>query len=327
MNPQTFTPSTPAAPATPSATAFATRTVHAPSRTSATGAIGLGARREVYAQHPSRSATSSPGAARRVLGPLRRIASIARAEVTLYLRNPTIVATALLLVPVVVLGLSQMIGGSLTGSAFASAMIQTLAVWALCVGVYYNLTVIYVARREEGVLQRMSTGEATPWEAVIAAVVPSGLVALVQAGVGSAAILALMQVTQISNPILLVVALLGGIVVLAGLAAWTSSWTSTVEGAQYSTMPVFVGLSVLSGGLVPISSMPEAMRTFSSYSPLWAMSDLIDLGLTGSNLLDTVTDASFAQTWAAAFRPAMVLVCWAIIACVLGSKMRFTRRR
>ena len=61
---------------------------------------------------------------------------------------------------VVIMG--PMLGRDLIGPAFATFLTEMLATWSLLMVVYYNLTVIFVTRREEGVFQRMSTREATP---------------------------------------------------------------------------------------------------------------------------------------------------------------------
>ena len=131
-------------------------------------------------------ATTVAGATKREAGVvtsssvIKRIYSIARAEVLLFVRNPTLLMTALLLPVVMVAVLAPSLGAAMEGASFSSFIVQTLAVWALLLIVYVNLTTIFVSRREDGVFQRMSTGEASPWEGMIAASVPSVVVTLVQ---------------------------------------------------------------------------------------------------------------------------------------------------
>jgi ABC-2 type transport system permease protein len=171
---------------------------------------------------------------------LKRIWSITRAETILSTRNPTIFLTALLLPAVMVLLLAPTLGQQMSGAAFASFLVQTLAAWGLLLVIYVNLTTIFVARRQEGFFQRMATGEATPWEAMIGGSIPSVIVAMVQVGVAVIGSAIFVDGASITNPLLVVVAVLGGAVFLGGLAAWTSRFTSTVEGAQYSTMPILM---------------------------------------------------------------------------------------
>jgi len=215
---------------------------------------------------------------------LRRITAIGRAEIRLFVRNPTVLATALLFAPVTVGLMSPLLGRDLTGPAFATFLVGMLATWSMLMVVYYNLTIIFVTRREEGVFQRMSTGEASPWEALVGACLPSAAVAVAQVVLGTAAAMALMGMHSLANPLLMLVALVGGTVFLAATAAWSSTWTATVEGAQYSTMPLFLVLIFLSGTFLPAASMSEGLRAIAAGSPLYAMSDLVSLGMTGTSL-------------------------------------------
>ena len=259
---------------------------------------------------------------------LRRITAIGRAEIRLFVRNPTVLATALLFAPVTVGLMSPLLGRDLTGPAFATFLVGMLATWSMLMVVYYNLTIIFVTRREEGVFQRMSTGEASPWEALIGACLPSAAVAVAQVVLGTAAAMAFMGMHSLANPLLMLVALAGGIVFLAATAAWSSTWTATVEGAQYSTMPLFLVLIVLSGSCLPAASMSAGMRAIAARSPLYAMSDLVSLGMTGTSLDGGITAEGFTGTLIAAGRPALCLACWCVAAwAIAGRTMRFARRR
>ena len=240
---------------------------------------------------------------------LRRITAIGRAEIRLFVRNPTVLATALLFAPVTVGLMSPLLGRDLTGPAFATFLVGMLATWSMLMVVYYNLTIIFVTRREEGVFQRMSTGEASPWEALIGACLPSAAVAVAQVVLGTAAAMALMGMHSLANPLLMLVALVGGTVFLAATAAWSSTWTASVEGAQYSTMPLFLVLIFLSGTFLPAASMSEGLRAIAAGSPLYAMSDLVSLGMTGTSLDGGITAEGFTGTLIAAGRPALCLVC------------------
>ena len=224
--------------------------------------------------------------------------------------------------------MSPLLGRDLTGPAFATFLVGMLATWSMLMVVYYNLTIIFVTRREEGVFQRMSTGEASPWEALVGACLPSAAVAVAQVVLGTAAAMALMGMHSLANPLLMLVALVGGTVFLAATAAWSSTWTATVEGAQYSTMPLFLVLIFLSGTFLPAASMSEGLRAIAAGSPLYAMSDLVSLGMTGTSLDGGITAEGFTGTLIAAGRPALCLVCWCVAAwAIAGRTMRFARRR
>ena len=267
--------------------------------------------------------------------PLKRVWAITRAETLLFLRNPTILLTALLLPITMVVILGPSLGANMGGAAFSSFLVQTLAVWALLLIVYVNLTTIFVSRREEGVFQRMATGEASPWEAMIAGSVPSLVVALVQVGLGVVGSLVLVDGAGTVNPILVLLAIVGASIFLGGLAAWTSRYTTTVEGAQFSTMPVLMLLILTSGTLLPLDVLPESVSRLLEWTPFYAVSELISLGMTGGAMqipgaeaVAGESAATFVDSWGAALTPLAVLAIWAFLAVLLARRtMVFSRRR
>lgn len=279
---------------------------------------------------PSPSATRQPTAhvtrSRRSAAP-RRVLAIGRAEFTLFWRNPTALLTALLMPIGMVVLLGPTLGNSLIGGRFTVFMVNTLALWSLLFVVYFTLTTVLVSRREEGMLQRMSTGEATSWEAVIGASLPTSVIAVVQILLGGIAASVAFAMPSVVNPLLPIVGILACLVVLIGLAAWTSSITSTVEGAQYSTMPLFMVL-VFFSGTIPLSLLPDAVGRIAEATPMYAMSDLISIGLIGVGGAGDSTPVGFLGSWAVAGRSLIVLGVWAALAVwIARSRMRFTRRR
>ncbi len=253
-----------------------------------------------------------------------RILAISRAESLLYLRRPILLAPALVMGPLMVVLIGPMLGDSLTGPAFAAFLVAMLASWALLMVVYQNTTTIGVARRDEGVFQRMSTGMATPWAAFIAACVPSAFIAIVQILLGALAAHVVLFELPLVNPILPLLAIGLGTVLLAALAAWTSS----VGAAQFTTAPVFLGLLFTSGTLFSFAFLPGPARLALESTPLHAMSDLIVLGLLGGNAAGDVSGLGFLATWSHAARPLAILTAWTLAAVLLArATMRFERRR
>lgn len=210
---------------------------------------------------------------------IKRIVSISRAEVLLFVRNPTILLTALLL-PVVMVAwmLAPSLGLVMEGATFASFIVQTLAVWALLLIVYVNLTTIFVSRREDGVFQRMSTGEASPWEddcgerAVGGGDAGAGHAGRCGCSCTDGGIGGQSAAHPRGCP---------GAGVPRGISAWTSRYTSTVEGAQFSTMPILMVLLFTSGSLIPVSVLPETLARLSEWTPFYAVNELIGIGMTG----------------------------------------------
>lgn len=259
---------------------------------------------------------------------LGRIASLARSEVKLLTRNSTILATALLLGPAMALIMSQLsaMQGPLD-ERFSAVAVNLLITWCVLMAVYYNLTSILVARREEGVLKRMTTGEISPWDAIVAAAIPSVGVFLVQVVLGTALVLAVIGVPALPNPLLIVIGMLGAAVVCVLLSAVSTSFTTSVEAAQYSTMPIFLALIFLSGTSFSLATMPEALQTIASFTPLNAVGELVSLGATGTTLLGDATEG-FLGTSAFAIRPLLVLAAWIGFAWMLARRsMRFEPRR
>lgn len=260
---------------------------------------------------------------------LRRVWSISRAELRLFLRNPTILLTALGLPIVMVAFMGAVAGKGATGGLFTTFLVNTLLQWALLLVVYYNLTTVFVARREEGVFQRMSTGEATPWEAVTAAALPSLGVLLVQLVAGGVVASVVFGAPDLPNALLVVAATVLGAVTMVTLAAWTSSFTATVEGAQYSTLPVFFVLMFLSGLTFPLDFLPDALQRLATLTPLHAVADLVSLGMAGVPLGDEGgAPAGFMESWSPALEPLAALLVWTVVVTWIARRtMRFTRRR
>lgn len=257
----------------------------------------------------------------------RRVWAISGAETRLFVRNPTILLTAigLPLLGVVFVGLVG--GGEATGGEFTAYLINTLLQWALLLVIYYNLTTIFVSRREDGVFQRMATGEATSWEGAIGSAVPSIVVLVVQIIVGSILASAWFGSPAWTNPVYVVIAVVLGCTMMVALAAWTSSFTATVESAQYSTLPLFFALMILSGVSFSLALFPEALQRIAARTPLYAVGDLMSLGMSGTSL-EPAEPVSFAQSWSAGFPALATLIIWTVIFIWLArSTMRFVKRR
>ncbi|MSS85134.1 ABC transporter permease [Actinomycetaceae bacterium WB03_NA08] len=273
------------------------------------------------------SQTVSTTPQHKVAKSMRRIRAVSVGEVRLFLRTPVIMGTALGLPLVMVVFFGAIMGDANSGSRFTTFLVNTLLQWALLLVVYYNLTTVFVARREEGVFQRMSTGEVTPWEGVIAAALPSFVIVLLQIVIGGVSASIVFGMPPLTNLILVVCAVIMGCIVMVSLAAWTASFTSTVEGAQYSTMPLFFLMMFFSGVNFPLDFLPDAVQTVASYTPLYAVGELMSLGLSGYTT-NSVETFDFIQSWSHGLTPLLVLLAWSIATVVLArSTMRFAKRR
>ena len=256
---------------------------------------------------------------------LHRTWAISRAEISLYVRNRSIALTALLLTPVLVLASSPVILREDTIVSAPTVVLQLVMSMSLLMVVYYNLTVIFVARREDGVFQRMDTGEATRLETVVATTVPSALVLLLQAGIGLVIVGFAARTWPITNPLLRLVALLLAFAMFAAFGAFTSSFCRTVESAQYGTLPGFLFLYLISGVIIPLQAFPEPIPSISAWSPMVAVNNLMALS-TGSNPANGA-EISFVDSWAPATQPLAALSLWLLIFAYSARRyMRFNRR-
>lgn len=209
-----------------------------------------------------------------------RVAALARAEGILLWRNRLALLNAVIL-PAALVGSLKSFGGLGASGAhdFGAMLLTGLTAFALLIAVYYNLVTAMVARREELVLKRLRTGEATDGEIL------AGTAALVP------------------------VALILGTAVFVLLAAVTAAVTRTVQLAQVTTMPALWLPLVFSGLLFPLAMLPEPLRWVAEALPLTPVMELLRLALTGTTAAGG-HHLGLAATFSAAVIPVLVLTAW-----------------
>lgn len=241
-----------------------------------------------------------------------RVTALARLELTMLIRNRTALFNALALGPLMVLFISSITLSSAGAdrSATVATLLGSLVVFALVFAAYYNLCTTAVARREELMLKRLTTGELSRTEVLIAMAVPAFAVILAQVVLGGIAVVVLVGAPAMVNPLLPVIGLLLGFVALAVLGYATAIITRTVEAAQITTLLPLSVLILLSGSTFPFALMPEPMRVVAELTPLGAAFELMTLGLSGTAADGTVHD--LAGTFGAALLPTAVLAVWIV---------------
>ena len=187
---------------------------------------------------------------------------------------------------------------------------------ALIFVTYYNLVTTFVARREELVLQRMRTGELTDAEVLLGTAVPTLLVTVVQILVVAVGVVALGKWSAPVDVVLPLLALLGGGALMVVLAAVSTSFTRTVEAAQFTTLPLVLAAMLLSGLLVPLSGFPEQLAQVFRFLPLTPVIELSRLGLVGETWNGHAVDT--AGAWAAAPLPLAVLAGWLVVGAIVA---------
>jgi ABC-2 type transport system permease protein len=273
-------------------------------------------------QNPTTASAARPTAPR-----MRRLVALTRAEALLLRRNRTALLYALAL-PVAFVVLFTGIGGAggddAPGQEVAVTVLNSLLTIALIFVVYYNVTTAYVSRREDRVLQRLLTGSSSRLDVLLAPAIPPAVIVLAQVVLGYVAVTLLIDSPGLVNPVLVLLAVLGGAAVLSALAAATAGMSRTVESVQFTTLPVMI-LVLPFAGLFP---MPEGsiVETIGRFTPLAPVNELMWLGLAGRDV-DGVT-LSFAETFAAAAQPVGVLILWTSLAALAVKRwMRWSPRR
>lgn len=241
-----------------------------------------------------------------------RVTALARLELTMLIRNKTALFNALALGPLMVLFISSFTlpGAGDDRSGFVASLMASLVVFGLVFAGYYNLCTTAVARREELMLKRLTTGELTKLEVLVAMAAPAFAVILAQVVLGGVAVVVLVGAPTMVNPLLPVVGLLLGFTALAALGYATAIITRTVEAAQVTTLLPLSVLIVLSGSTFPFAAMPDPMRVVAELTPLAAVYELLTLGLSGTTATGEVVD--LAGSFAAALVPTAVLLVWIV---------------
>jgi len=212
-----------------------------------------------------------------------RVAALARAEGILLWRNRLALLNAVIL-PAALVGSLKSFGGLGASGAhdFGAMLLTGLTAFALLIAVYYNLVTEMVARREELVLKRLRTGEATDGEILAGTAAPAIAIAWAQIAVAAVAAVAVLGLNPPANAALVPVALILGTAVFVLLAGVTAAVTRTVQLAQVTTMPALWLPLVFSGLLFPLAMLPEPLRWVAEALPLTPAVELLRLGLTGT---------------------------------------------
>ncbi len=240
-----------------------------------------------------------------------RIAAMSRAEMLLLWRNKTAMFTALAL-PLLMVAVSLTVGvdEEVAGSA-GVFLLTTLTAFLLLFVAYYNVVAAYVARREELVLKRLRTSEATDAEVLLATAVPSVTLVIAQVLLATAAAAALFDLAAPVNPVLILVGVLGGAGAFVLLAAVSTAFTRNVEMAQVTTLPVLLVNAAFAGLAFPVDMLPDVLATAARLLPLTAVVELLQLGTQGA--VATAAALSSGETFVEAAVPTGVLLAWILV--------------
>ncbi|RBM14902.1 ABC transporter permease [Streptomyces sp. PT12] len=233
----------------------------------------------------------------------RRMRALARAELTLLLRNRTAVFVSLVMPVLMMAATSSTVGElDLEGTGFsAGEVVLTGGLGIVLVLVIYTgLIPTYVARREERTLKRLRTGELTDAEILVGSAAPAAALALAQCVILVVCGVVAFDVSAPRSLPLLVVGVALGFVMLTALAAATAAFTKTVESAQITSMPLLMVSLVGSGLIVPLEVMPDAMAAVCRVLPVTSLTELMRDGwLGGLDGMERLRALAVAVAWTA----------------------------
>ncbi|MFG2635606.1 ABC transporter permease [Streptomyces sp. NPDC048362] len=216
----------------------------------------------------------------------RRLRALARAELTLLLRNRGTVFTALavpLALPFTIRPALDQLDLRKEGLSVGTVLLTAAIGFSFLFAVYTSLVSAYVARREELVLKRLRTGELSDTEILLGTALPATAIGLAQSVVLSLGCAALLHTGAPKAPYLLLPGVLAGLAVCAALAALTASFTRTTESAQVTAVPLVFVSMVGSGITVPTEVMPHRLASVCELLPLSPAIRLVRAGWSGQS--------------------------------------------
>nr|WP_296768079.1 ABC transporter permease [Rhodococcus sp. (in: high G+C Gram-positive bacteria)] len=177
--------------------------------------------------------------------------------------------------------------------------------------IYYNVLSAAVARRDELVLKRLRTGEASDKEILTCLALPSMAIGVILfVAMTLVAWLVLGQAPPV-NPLLLAVSVLGGSLLFVLLALVTTTFTKSSEAAQITSLPIVL-VSMLGVGFTSVDWMPEWGQIATRFTPMSPVSELFRLGWGGEQYDGTVVN--FLDSFASSWQPLAILLGWIVLA-------------
>lgn len=216
--------------------------------------------------------------------------ALARSELRLLWRNRLVAATALLLPLLMAFGLSR--GGDTIGDGGWGAVAGVQILSLLMFAVYSAATTAVAARRGELVLKRLRTSELPEWAVLAGMLAPLVGLAVVQALL-SAAMMVAFGAPAPKQPALLLVAVLGGALMCCAAALVTTRISASAEQAQVTTMPLF--FVALGGAIWTISVPSDEVTTAMLAIPGSAIAELARIAWNGGG--DPLSAIAFVVAW------------------------------
>ncbi|MER5973356.1 ABC transporter permease [Streptomyces sp. NPDC002055] len=232
------------------------------------------------------------------------LAALGRAELTLLFRNRTNLFTVVFMPGMLTLAFQPTLktfGQSAAADAMGPSLMAMSFGIVLVMALYSALPGVYAARREELFLKRMRTGEVSDLVILAGSALPMVLMALAQCVALAVGISVVADVPAPEAPHLAVLGVLLGVVMMAALAALTSTLARTAESAQVVVLPGMIVLLAGSGLFLPLDALPGALEEICRFLPLTPVADLIRAGWSGEATgAGIARQALTALTWTGA---------------------------
>jgi ABC-2 type transport system permease protein len=237
-------------------------------------------------------------------GNMQHLQTLYRVEWKLFNRIKTNYVFALF-VPIMLLGMMKYVQDQIDvhkyGLETGPLMVATTTGIFLIYTLYTSVTGLFVARREELVLKKLRTGEAS--DAVILAGGSSvyTTVALAQIVVLTI-VISLMTGAMPKAPHLALLGVIGGGLLMLAMAAATAGLCRTVESVQIGILPVMFILPLITGVYFPLDVLPEMAQNILLFVPLTSTIDLVRSGWTAElSLAETLVRLLVMVGWTVIF--------------------------
>lgn len=170
---------------------------------------------------------------------MNKVLALAVAETKLVLRNKTVLISSLVVPLALGAFFATNFGAVADPSTSATVVALQLSV-VFGMGIYVTATQTVVARRHSRVLKRMRTSGISDGGLLVATIAPSVALAVIQLLIFGV-IDVVIGTAALTDPVALVVALVGGVALTVTAALATTIVTASPERAQITTLPlVFV---------------------------------------------------------------------------------------
>lgn len=265
----------------------------------------------------------------RVSGAARRTGALARAEWQQFRRNTTLIVLAAVFPLLFALGYYMLLDRQVPGTPVpAGTAAGSFLIFTLIFVPFYSVLSMATTRRDEGVLKRLRTGQASDTEILTAIAIPGSVLSLALLPV-FVLLAMVMGAGAALAPLLMVVGLGLGLPIAVALALLTSGFTRDAEAAQISSLPV-MALAMVS--LSPMRMLlPDRILEVVDRTPFALLDNLAWLawtGLTPADLAAGRPAASAGEAVGQAWPMLGMLALWAVaLLAVVPRAMRWQTHR